>query len=52
LKNGQIGTIKFLMEHLGIDPSDDDNYAIRWASLNDHTEIVKLLLKDPRVTLN
>ena len=33
----------------GIDPSDYDNYAIRYASINGHTEVVKLLLQDDRV---
>ena len=32
-----------------IDPSADDNYAIRYASSNGHLEIVKLLLADSRV---
>jgi len=31
------------------DISDDNNYAIRWASIYGHFEIVRLLLKDPRV---
>ena len=33
---------------LGVDPSVDDNFAIRFASENGHTPIVKLLLEDPR----
>lgn len=33
----------------GNDPSVYDNYAITWASLYGHTEIVKLLIKDKRV---
>ncbi len=32
-----------------MDPSDTDNYAIKWASENGYLEIVKLLLQDPRV---
>ena len=35
--------------HTGVDPSDNDNYAIREASRNGHTEVVKLLLADPKV---
>jgi hypothetical protein len=35
--------------HPQLDPSHDDNYAIRWASRNGYTEVVELLLKDPRV---
>ena len=33
----------------GVDPSIGDNYAIRNASAEGHTEIVRLLLQDPRV---
>ena len=32
-----------------VDPSEDGNYAIRYASYNGHTDIVKLLLQDERV---
>ena len=32
-----------------VDPSADDNYAIRWASFNGRLEVVKLLLADLRV---
>jgi len=31
------------------DPSANNNYAIRWASQNGHTDVVKLLLADERV---
>ena len=40
-----------LVEHAlrnHIDPSADDDYAIRMASANGHDEIVELLLKDNR----
>ena len=33
----------------GVDPSAQDNRAIRWASYNGHIEVVKLLLTDKRV---
>jgi ankyrin repeat protein len=33
----------------GVDPAARDNYAIKWAADNGHTEIVKLLLGDSRV---
>jgi hypothetical protein len=32
-----------------VDPSDDDNNAIKWAAQNGHPEVVKLLLQDDRV---
>ena len=33
----------------GIDPSVDDNLAIRWASYNDNLEVVKYLMSlDPK----
>lgn len=32
-----------------VDPSTDNNVAIRWASAFGHQKVVKLLLKDPRV---
>ena len=32
-----------------VDPSEDGNYAIRMASINGHTEVVRLLLQDRRV---
>ena len=32
-----------------LDPSFDRNWPIRWASINGHKEIVKLLLNDERV---
>jgi ankyrin repeat protein len=41
--------ISILIKDSRIDPSVDDNYAIRWASGGGYTEIVDLLLKDPRV---
>ena len=37
-----------LME-LGADPSAEDNLAIRYASVHDFPEVVKMLLEDPRV---
>jgi ankyrin repeat protein len=43
-----INNVKWLLDQ-GIDPAADDNYAIKLASSNGHTEIVRLLLDDPRV---
>ena len=42
---------KELLE-VGIDPTTDDNYALRHASKNGCFEVVRLLLKDPRVDVN
>ena len=47
-KYGLVDEVKKLIEN-GIDPSDNNNYAIKWASKNGHLEIVKLLLQDKRV---
>ena len=41
--------MKLLLKHPRVDPTTDDNYAIRWASLQGHWEVVKLLLEDSRV---
>ncbi len=46
-KNGNNLAIKVLLTDQRADPSIDDNSAIRKASENGHTEIVKLLLADP-----
>ena len=45
---GLIDEVKRLLDQ-GEDPSDDNNWAIRLASRNGHTEIVKVLLQDERV---
>ena len=37
-----------LLEDGRVDPSADDNYAIKGASQNGHVEVVKLLLEDGR----
>ena len=41
--------VKLLLQDKRVDPSAEDNYAIRWASANGYTDIVKLLLEDERV---
>ncbi len=48
MKNNNIELFYELLE-FGIDPSVEDNKAIRWASFQGNTEIVKMLLEDPRV---
>jgi hypothetical protein len=50
IKLGQ--SLEYIKEALldqRVNPSDNNNYAIRWASRNGHLEVVKLLLEDPRV---
>ncbi len=33
----------------GVDPTADDDYAIKWAAIKGRTEVVRLLLSDERV---
>ena len=40
---------RFLKPDINADPAYDQQYAIRWASGNGHTEIVRVLLADERV---
>ena len=49
VKNGDVKNVKLLLADPRVDPSDDDNFAIRLASNYGQTEVVKLLLADPRV---
>ena len=44
--------VKLLLKHKQVDPSYNNNYAIRSASVNGYYKIVKLLLKDKRVDKN
>ena len=48
-REGDIPSIQTLLADPRVDPSDQDNSAIRWASLNGRLEVVRLLLADPRV---
>ena len=49
IKRNNISYVRYsLLENL-INPITKDNEAIRWASRNGHTEIVRLLLEDERV---
>lgn len=41
-----------LLQDPSIDPSEDDNFAIQWASEHNYGQIVELLLQDPRVDPN
>jgi hypothetical protein len=50
IKTNDFKTVKSLLNNEEFEPSAEDfNYAIRYASLNGHLEVVKLLLKDNRV---
>ena len=48
MKHNDIETLNYVLER-NMDPSANDNYAIRLASLNGHLAVVDRLLKDPRV---
>ena len=48
-ENKHLEIVKLLLKHPEVDLSDENNYAIGWASENGHFEIVKLLLADKRV---
>jgi Ankyrin repeats (3 copies) len=41
--NGYSEVVKILLMDERVDPSADDNEAIKWASANGHLEVVKLL---------
>ena len=45
----KLAKIKLVDARTKIDPSADDNSALRWASINGHDEIVQILLADIRV---
>jgi len=47
-KSGNMAIVRLLLD-AGVDPSDDFNFAITWASLHGHPQVVKRLLEDPRV---
>ena len=46
---GHIAVVKALLADKRVDPTDDDNCAIRWASYYGRIEVVKALLADKRV---
>jgi ankyrin repeat protein len=48
-QNGDIAVVNRLLDDTRVDPSADNNFAIRAASLNGHTHVVVRLLADPRV---
>jgi len=48
-EEGRTEIVKFLLKNESLDPSSNDNYAIKTAVKNGHTELVKELLKDDRI---
>lgn len=49
LMNGKTDIVKVFLNNSMIDPSEDDNSAIKWACIRGHLNIVQLLLKHPKV---
>jgi len=49
LKHNKIAIIKNMINKDMVDPSADENFAIRYASDNGHHEVVEFLLQDERV---
>ena len=47
--NTHLEIVKILIQDKRVDPSTNDNWAIRSASLNGYLEIVKILMQDKRV---
>ena len=47
--NGHYNVVKLLLEDKRVNPADNNNFAIRWASEYGHYNVVKLLLGDNRV---
>ena len=46
--NGYVEIVKLLLQDPRVDPSDENNLAIRLASFYGYIEVVKLLSQDPR----
>ena len=49
IENNDIKNVKLLLNHPKVNPSDKDNWAIRYASIEGHYDIVNLLWQDQRV---
>ena len=47
-KTGNIELVKQLLRKPNLDPSRDENAALRVASKKGHTDVIELLLRDPR----
>ena len=50
--NNRIEIVKLLLQDPRVDPSDQNNEAIRWVSRYGRVEVVKLLSQDPRFKKN
>jgi hypothetical protein len=48
-ENGHLAVVERLLQDKRVDPSADDNYAVRWAAVNGHLAVVERLLQDKRV---
>ena len=48
-RHSKIEMIKILLQDIKVDPSDQHNIAIIWASIKGLLDVAKLLLQDPRV---
>src|SRR3972149_5674914 len=48
-QNGHYNVVKLLLEDKRVNPVDENNLAIQWASEYGHYNIIKLLLGDNRV---
>ena len=49
IENNNINNVKLLLNDKRVDPSDDNNWAIKLASQNGHVDIVNLLWQDQRI---
>ena len=50
-ENGHLKVVKMVLADGRVDPSSNNNWAVKGASENGHSEIVELLLADERVNL-
>ena len=48
-ENGHLDVVELLLNDPRVDPSAQNNKALRRAKKNNYQEVVELLLKDPRV---
>jgi hypothetical protein len=50
-QNGHVAVVERLLQDTRVDPSADDNYAVREAAANGHLAVVDRLLEDYRVDI-
>jgi hypothetical protein len=48
-RHGRLDTVNRLLQDPRVDPSANDNLAIRWAARHGHLDVMNRLLQDPRV---